>query len=104
MPLRVRPEADDAAWQIGCRYMVHDPTKGLKFGREWAAALGRIAADPTGLPEHHMATGPQVRYARITGFPYIILYRTTDPAETVVLDTLHVGSGPAAYRRAERRG
>ena len=68
-------------------------------------ALARIAADPTSLPLHPEAIGCRRRDTlALKGFPYLVLFRTSDPAETVVLSVLHVGSGPAAFRRAERRG
>ena len=103
MPLRVCPEAKDEAWEIGVRMEVYDITRALRFDREWHAALIRIEPDPTSHPEHHMAVGPQVRYISLPGLPYIVLVRTTDPAETVVLSVLHNASGPALYRRAEGR-
>ena len=104
MPYRIHPEADDEAWDVGARYAVRDIARGLRFDRVYRAAIARIAADPTSHPLHHMAAGPQVRYVPIAGFPHIVLFRTTDPAETVVIGVLHTGAGPAAFRRAERRG
>ena len=104
MSFRVRPEATDGAWEVGVRMSVHDVSRALRFDREWHAALARIAADPASLPLHPEATVPETRYLALSSFPYLVLFRTADPAETVVLAILHVGSGPAAFRRAERRG
>ena len=111
MPLRRHPDAEDEVWLIGVGLAVHGMGRAIRFDRVFNAALSRIAADPTSHPLHHMAAGPQVRYVPIAGFPYLVLFRpylvlfrTTDPAETVVIGVLHTGAGPAAFRRAERRG
>ena len=101
MPLRIRPEADDEAEAA----MMSRSTvaKALEFDRAHRAAVARVRADPTALPLHPEATGPAVRYAKLAGFPYIVLFRTADPAETVALAVLHTAAGPTQYRRAEPR-
>ena len=85
-------------------YLGRDWRKGLAFTAAYDDAVLRIAADPTSLPLHPDATGPEVRFKTIAGFPYLVLFRTADPAETVVLAVLHTAAGPARLRRAERRG
>ena len=104
MSLRPHPEANDEAWEIGTRYAVRDFGRAMRFDRALDEAFARIAANPTSHSLHPEANGPEVRYVTLTGFPYLVLYRTTDPAETVVLSVIHNASGPAVDRRAERRG
>ena len=104
MSLRRHPEAEDEAWEIGARYAVRDFARAMRFDRAFNEAVARIAADPTSLAKHPSATGPEIRYRKIAGFPYLVLYRTLDPAETVVLSVLHESAGAAQLRRAERRG
>ena len=104
MPLKVHDEALDQLWEIGARYAVRDMGRALRFERAYESALARIAADPTSHPLHHEALGPEVRYVRVARFPYLVLFRTSDPAETVVLAVLPVAGGPDRLRQAERRG
>ena len=83
---------------------VRDISRGLRFDRNYHAAVARIAADPTSLSPHPEATRPEVRFKTIVGFPYYVLFRTSDADETRVLGVLHTAAGPAQFRRAERRG
>ena len=104
MPLRTRPEADENVREASHYYAGVDWRRSLAFVRAYDEAVRRIAADPASLPLHPEATGPDVRYVKLAGFPYVVLFRTADPAETVVLAVLHTAAGPGQYRRAERRG
>ena len=104
MPLRIRPEAKEQADEAVDYYAGLDWRIGVRFADAYDAAIARIAADPTSHSLHHVTIGPQVRFKKLDGFPYLVLFRTTDPAETVVLAVLHTGSGDERYHRAERRG
>ena len=104
MPLRTEPEALEEIDEAAACYGQFDWRKAAQVVAAYDAAVARIAADPTSLPLHHFAVGPAAGYVPLRGFPYLVLFRTADPAETVVLAVVHTAAGPGSYRRAERRG
>ena len=104
MPLKTDAGAERDLTEATDYYLGRDWRKGLAFTTAYDAAVLRIAADPTSLPLYPGATGPEVRFKTIAGFPYLVLFRTTDPAETVILAVLHTAAGSGRLRRAERRG
>ena len=104
VPLRMEPDADREAIDVAAGYATRDWRKALAFTDAFDAARARIAADPTSLPLHPEAVGPEAPFKTVAGFPYLAPFRPTDPAETVVLAVLHTAAGPGGPRRAERRG
>ena len=104
MPLRTDPNARRDLDEAADYYLARDWRLAQRLRDEYDAAVVRIAADPTSLPLHPEATGPDVRFKTIAGFPYLVLFRTSDSGETTILSVIHAAAGPGRFRRAERRG
>ena len=101
MRTRVLDESNDDAFLLQLR--IPDLPRYQRFGAAYRAALRRIRADPLTLPRHHATTGAEVRYHRLPGFPYVVLFTTADPAEAVVFAVVHESAGPARLGETERR-
>lgn len=104
MPLRNTFEADREYLAAVDYYVSVGWRIAVAFEDAFLVALTRIAADPGSLPLCLETGGSEVRFLKVRGFPYLVLFRTTDPADTVVLAVLHAAAGPDRYRSAERRG
>ena len=100
---RIHGGADDDFAEIVTHYSGLNWKAARRFRDAHAEALDRVAADATSHALHPEMAGPEERYVPVRGFPYVVIFRTADPAETVVLAVLHTASGPGAYRRAARR-
>ena len=103
MPLRNTADTDREATETAKYYAGQDWQLGLRFRTAYANARARLAPDPSRFPLHPEMPGPEERYVAIAGFPYVLIFRT-GPAETVILGVVHVGAGPAVYRRVAQRG
>ena len=74
-----------------------------RFLDELDAAVLRVAADPSSLPWFPQASSSDTRFKRVGRFPYLVLFSTADPAETVVFALIHDATGPRRIAAAERR-
>ena len=104
MPPRNTADAEREYLDALAFYAARDVARAVAFETAYFAARNALRTDPDRFPLHHDAAGPQNRFVRIAGFPYYLLVRTADPADTVILAVLHTAAGPAQLRRAEMRG
>jgi len=74
-----------------------------RFLDELDAAFARISVDPASLPWFPQASSGETRFKRVGQFPYLVLFSTADPAETIAFALIHDTAGPARIAAAERR-
>ena len=103
MPLSVLAEAEREAATAEAHYAAISPALGVRFVDELEDCLDRIDRGGSSYARHPGAAGPETRFLQLRSFPYLVLYSTADPAETVVFSVFHTASGPARLAAAERR-
>ena len=79
------------------------PDLGKDFTAAFKEGLTAIDRRPRSFPPHPDAVSNETRYAVLRRFPYLILFSTADPVETVVAAVGHTRRGPGYWAGAERR-
>ena len=86
-----RQEAQAAeAW-----YHTRNPNAAVRFRLTVERTAHRIAATPASYP---FLRGPY-RQLRVTGFPYVLIYRMRDDQSVMVVAVAHTSRRPGYWRR-----
>ena len=76
-------------------YKARSPETALRFVQSVDRAMNRIAASPDALP----GLAGDYRYVRITGFPFVLIFRSANTNSVTVFAVAHTSRRPGYWRR-----
>lgn len=93
LPIRFLPEAR-AEYDLAADWYEQQKTGlGVDFITRVRTVLSRIADNP----QLHPAVYGDVRKARVSRFPYVVLYRA-EPGEIIVISVFHTARDPSIWQ------
>jgi len=93
----IRPEAEAEVIEAATWYEQKNRTLAERFAQEFRSTLAKVVNNPL----QYQIVEDEIRRAPVAGFPYGILYVTSDD-EIVILSCFHGGRDPAMWRERLR--